>query len=82
MKLFKFGLRIWITVSSVLIFLVSWVIFGHSPKPIDVHAASQASSLPTLEPLPPMFGDQPSSLQLSSQNNRQTTRSIFITGAS
>ena len=84
MKLFKFGLRVWITFSSVMVFLVSWAIFGHSPKPIDVYASSQtsASTFPTLEPLPPMFGEQSSGLQLSTQNNRQRARSIFVTGAS
>lgn len=55
MKSFKFGLRIWITVSSVLIFLTSWIVFGHSPKPVDAGQA-YVTPLPTLEPLPPMPG--------------------------
>jgi hypothetical protein len=81
MKAFKFGLRIWITFSSVLVFLVSWVVFCHSPKPVDTNAAT-GYSVPTLEPLPPMpgFGDQ--GLQLSAQNNRRPMRSVFVTGGS
>jgi hypothetical protein len=87
MKPFKLGLRIWITVSSVLIFLTSWVIFGHSPKPISLQA--YVTPLPTLEPLPPIPGSdnaQKSSgfsfFSLFNQPPRQRSRSMFVTGGS
>jgi hypothetical protein len=84
MKPFKFGLRIWITVSSVLIFLTSWAIFGHSPKPISLQA--YVTPLPTLEPLPPMPGSvttpKKSGFSFFSLFNRPTTRTMFVTGGS
>lgn len=64
MKLFKFGLRIWITVVSVVVFTASWILFSHSPKPVQWPIAAPAA---TLEPLPPMFG----------ASSQQQSRSIF-----
>lgn len=88
MKSFKFGLRIWITVSSILIFLTSWIVFGHSPKPVGAGSAqAYVTPLPTLQPLPPMPGS--TSAQQSSGfsffslfNNRPRSRSVFITRGS
>ena len=53
MKLLKFGLRFWITVTSVLSFLTGWVMLSHAPKPNQASSASVniSASLPTLEPL-------------------------------
>ena len=87
MKHFKFGLRIWITVSSLLIFLTSWIMFGHSPKPISSPQA-YVTPLPTLAPLPPMDGSgtqqQSSGFSFFSlfNNNRPRQRSTFITRGS
>jgi hypothetical protein len=86
MKLFKFGLRIWITISSIVVFLVSWVMFSHSPKPIDW--SSTVSSVPTLEPLPPIQGlasNGPGtmfSVQQQQSVFQPRRRSMFITGGS
>ena len=53
MKLFKFGLRIWIMLTSILSFLMGWIMIAHAPKPTqNVGAsASYATPLPTLAPL-------------------------------
>ena len=53
MKILRFGLRFWITLTSIVSFMAGWVMLVHSPKPIQ---SSQvvAQSLPTLEPLPPL----------------------------
>jgi len=55
MKLFKSGLRMWITAVSVASFLGGWIMFVHSPKPYRSSLPSDGI-LPTLEPLPPLFG--------------------------
>ncbi len=54
MKIFRFGLNIWITLISILSFLVGWVTLAHSPKPIQPSSQPQAvnmAPLPTLTPL-------------------------------
>jgi hypothetical protein len=55
MKLFRFALNIWITIASVLSFLLGWVALAHSPKPVQhtqVQFVSPAPvALPTLTPL-------------------------------
>ena len=56
MKLLKVGIRFWITITSVLSFLVGWVMLAHAPKPNQANSASAGISapLPTLEPLHPL----------------------------
>lgn len=54
MKLFRFALNIWITIASVLSFLLGWVALAHSPKPVQQRSQvpiSSAAPLPTLTPL-------------------------------
>ena len=54
MKLFRFALNIWITIVSVLSFLLGWVALSHSPKPVQPHTQVSVVSpavLPTLTPL-------------------------------
>jgi hypothetical protein len=82
MKFFKFGLRIWITIASLVVFTGSWMVFSHSPKPDQWPV-----NVPTLEPLPPMpsssnseSGGIFSSLQQSVFRPR--SRSMFVTGGS
>ena len=57
MKLLKFGIRFWITLTSVVSFLAGWVLLAHAPKPDQSHAPGSGSNspapLPTLEPLGP-----------------------------
>ncbi len=46
MKIFKFGLRIWIAVVSVVSFLLGWVLFAHSNKPAPlIQQASQPAQV-------------------------------------
>jgi hypothetical protein len=56
MKLLKFGLRFWITFTSVVSFVAGWIMLAHAPKPDQQNSAytSISSSVPTLEPLPPL----------------------------
>ncbi len=64
MKLFRFALNIWITIASVLSFLLGWVALAHSPKPVQQRTQipiSSAAPLPTLTPLSPLqFGSDSS----------------------
>ncbi len=67
MKLFRFALNIWITIASVVSFLIGWVALAHSPKPVQ-NTASQpvavsVTPLPTLAPL--------QNLQFGGDNNFQ-----------
>jgi hypothetical protein len=57
-KILKLGIRFWITITSILSFVGGWIMLAHAPKPSQVNATI-ASSLPTLEPLPPLSGSSP-----------------------
>jgi hypothetical protein len=66
MKPLKFGLRVWITLTSVLSFLAGWMLFAHAGKPAPLiatqlvpadssnvsNATNTLNPLPTLQPLP------------------------------
>lgn len=62
MKLFRFALNLWITIASLLSFLLGWVALAHSPKPVQPTTASAQVSpavLPTLTPLQDLqFGNE------------------------
>lgn len=72
MKILKIGLRIWIGIISIFSFLLGWILFAHSAKPVSILnqtsqpsqpqpvIASQLQPIPTLPPL-----NDP---QLSAQN--------------
>jgi hypothetical protein len=60
MKIFKIGLRIWIAAISVVSFLIGWIMFAHSGKPVSIFGsssqplpvqASQFQPIPTIPPL-------------------------------
>jgi hypothetical protein len=56
MKLFKLGLRLWIMLTSVLSFLMGWILLAHAPKPVQpsfsTSSPASVDSIPTLAPLP------------------------------
>ncbi len=63
MKPLKFGLRVWIALTSVLSFLAGWMLLAHAGKPAPLIATQPAPAdsantssvlnpLPTLQPLP------------------------------
>jgi len=90
-KLLKIGIRFWITITSVLSFLIGWVMLAHAPKPAQTSAAwtNIAAPLPTLEPLRPLSsfdseeGGFPSQPLFSPQTNlRSQFRPAFRTGGS
>jgi hypothetical protein len=59
MKLFKFGLRAWIALTSIGSFAAGWIMLAHSPKPVQPVSSSTSSGvpvtpLPTLTPLMPL----------------------------
>ncbi len=87
MKLLKFGLRFWITVTSVVSFVGGWILLAHAPKPAQL-SFGNTSSVPTLEPLPPLSAfDSSTSAQtqpLFSVQPRQrfSSNPFFRTGGS
>ncbi|MFN8398813.1 MAG: hypothetical protein U0X74_02265 [Anaerolineales bacterium] len=84
MKLLKFGLRFWITLGSVFSFLVGWVIFGHSLRPVQPVSQASLAPLPTLEPLPPMGSLQDSHNRQFNQFTQPSfsSRPMFMTSGS
>lgn len=94
MKFLKLGLRLWITVTSLLTFFVGWVMLAHAPKPTSsssavVNPANSVAPMPTLAPLPSLNdGDNPNvqqQNQLFFNDQPQTVirpRPFFSTGGS
>ncbi len=88
MKTLKFGLRFWITITSVLSFVGGWIMLVHSPKPAQL-SFGNTSSAPTLEPLPPLSafgsggnGSQNQSLFAIQPRQRFSSNPFFRTGGS
>jgi len=87
MRLFRFALNIWITLVSIMSFLLGWVILGHSPKPVQPTSQPSTVSvapLPTLTPLDsPQFGSGNSIQNFQVQNGFSSVpQPIFRTGGS
>ncbi|MFN8412592.1 MAG: hypothetical protein U0Z26_09415 [Anaerolineales bacterium] len=82
MKFWKIGLRTWIAIGSLTSFLAGWVLFSHSPKPVQPVTVSMVT-LPTLEPLPSMqsgAGDDNGFFQPSQSFTVQQQPSFFNQG--
>ena len=95
MKLFRFALNIWITLASLLSFLIGWVALAHSPKPVQsttqAPVAISAPAIPTLAPLQDLQlgGNSGNSFQnfqvqipAPSQNFNSAPAPVFQTGGS
>jgi hypothetical protein len=58
MKPLKFGLRVWITIASILSFAGGWAFISHAGKPAPFFssqsAVSEPPAIPTLQPVPPL----------------------------
>ena len=80
MKTLKFGLRFWITITSVLSFVGGWIMLVHAPKPAQLFP----DPAPTLAPLPPLFDNSNNNAQSQSLFGFQPRRSssFFRTGGS
>ncbi len=81
MKVFRFALNIWITIVSVLSFLIGWVALAHSPKPVSQSqpqsVAVSPAALPSLTPLQNLqFGSDGNFQDFQVQTAPQTS-SIF-----
>lgn len=51
MKLWKNLIRIWLTLISLISFLVGWVVLAHAPKPNQFNPANGPAA-PKLDPVP------------------------------
>ena len=86
MRLLKFGLRFWLTLTSMISFLAGWILLAHSPKPVAA-SSSNTSAVPTLAPLQPLnsfqSGDDDFQNQSSFNNQPQfRQRPMFRSGGS
>ena len=79
MKLLKVGIRFWITITSVLSFLMGWVMLAHAPKPYQAPLASSNSlaPLPTLNSFHDLDSDEGSSENHTFFNLQPTVNSQF-----
>ncbi len=91
MKLLKFGVRFWITLTSVASFVGGWIMLAHAPKPDQqnsVYSNVSSSAVPTLEPLPPLseFNASGNDVQgqpwFAIQPRTRSSRPFFTTGGS
>jgi thiamine biosynthesis lipoprotein len=80
MKIFKFGIRLWITITSILTFIVGWVMLAHAPKPSQPGSSTQAIAppLPTLEPLPSLFQENGKSVQNNELQNHAMNTTVLL----
>ncbi len=62
---FRLLLKVWVAVASTIAFIIGWVVFGHTGKPVSANAQfgggqsqgpaqGQLAPLPTLPPLAPL----------------------------
>jgi hypothetical protein len=71
MRAIRLGLRLWMSLGSILSFAAGWILLAHAPKPVQPVAtpSSMAAPVPTLAPLPSLnfgannSGPAPQSLQ-------------------
>jgi hypothetical protein len=88
MRLIKFGLHFWIALTSIISFLMGWIMLAHSPKPVETgaRASSSAASLPTLSPLPALDLNNDTVIQSPSFLGQPSTNlgssPVFRTGGS
>lgn len=54
MKPYKNFLRYWFVITSILSFVGGWIIFAHSPKPVQPTSNKGTNSLAPLTTLPPI----------------------------
>jgi hypothetical protein len=76
MKPYKNFLRYWLAITSVLSFVGGWIIFAHSPKPVQPTTAKGTNSLAPLPTLPPIqtFGN-------TNNNNNNGLGGLFSSGS-
>ncbi len=85
MRLFRFALNIWITLASLLSFLLGWVALAHSPKPVQPAQAApiNAPALPTLQPLEQLrFGGNENTFQNFQAPSNSAAIPLFRSGGS
>ena len=89
MKIFRFAMNTWITLASVLSFLLGWVALAHAAKPVQAAqppAAASSVAIPTLAPLQSLQfgGDQGNTFQNFQVQvpSSPVTAPVFRTGGS
>ncbi len=69
MKLWKILIRIWLTLASVVSFVVGWVVLAHAPKP-NQFKPSNVPAMPKLDPVPSLD-------QVMNSSNDNQSQSFF-----
>jgi hypothetical protein len=79
MKFLKIGLRFWLTITSMLSFLMGWVMLAHAPKPNPAPLVSSNSlaPLPELNPFHNLDSDEESFENHSFFNMQPNVNSQF-----
>jgi hypothetical protein len=84
MKIFKRGMRVWITIASLFSFLGGWILLAHSGKPAPLPVAQPSLSSPASNPAFQSSnpGLQSGGFSFPVQNQPTFNRPILRTGGS
>ena len=84
MKLFKRGMRVWITIASMFSFFGGWILLAHANKPAPLQYSQPAITAPTTSPSIQTFNPSFSSggFSFPRQNLPSFNRPVLRTGGS
>jgi len=83
MKIIKNGMRVWLTIASVISFLAGWALLAHANKPTPLQFNTPAISSPASNsPFQSFNNNQSSNSPFTSQNQSFFGRSRLRTGGS
>jgi hypothetical protein len=81
MKLWKTLIRIWLTLASLVSFLVGWVVLAHAPKP-NQFTPSNLPAAPRLDPVPSLSDFTTSNRSQVVVRSRQQSMPVLRSGGS